>query len=78
MEKEIVDLFLLKKEKDEKMHRKIDEHILNEYLNQPKKEFTWVTPFKALYCLWNASPQQYKLFKRAWDIILQKDDDMPG
>jgi hypothetical protein len=78
MEKEILDLFLLKKEKDETMQRKIDEHILNEYVKQPKKEFSWSTPFKALYFYWNASPQQYKLFKRAWNIILQKDDDKPG
>jgi hypothetical protein len=75
---EVVNCFLLKKEKEAELHRQLDKHILNSYLNQPKKEFSWTMPFQALYYYWTATPQQKRLFKRAWTIILQKDDNMPG
>jgi hypothetical protein len=75
---EVIDVFLLKKEKEIELHRQLDKHIFNEYLNQPKKDFSWSTPFKALYYYYSATPQQRRLFQRAWTIILQKDDNMPG
>ena len=36
MIQEVVELYLLKKEKEKTLHLKINEHILQEYLNNEK------------------------------------------
>ena len=57
---------------------KINEHILQEYINMEKPKYEWHTPIKALYLYLTMNTQQRKIFKRAWNVIIQKDDDMPG
>ena len=78
MIQEVVELYLLKKEKEKTLHLKINEHILHQYLNNEKPQYQWNTPFKALYLYLTMTTEQRQIFKRAWDVITQKDDDKPG
>ena len=78
MIQEVVELYTLKKEKENALNIKINEHILQQYLNTEKPKFKCDTPIKALYLYLTMNNQQRKIFKRAWSVITQKDDDMPG
>jgi hypothetical protein len=74
---DVLFAYNLKKEKEICMHKHIDQFILNAYMSKPSPYFQWHTPFKALYYYVTASREQQKIFKRAWQIIVEKKQSKP-
>ena len=75
---EIVDLYLLKKEKEEALKNKINNHILQEYLKMEKPKYEWHTPIKALYLYLSMDKQQRKIFNCSFaSFTFSKQNPMP-